>query len=296
MNLARSLLVACERFPEQEAFPGIRYRELLPRIQRIAGGLAVEPGERVALILDNRVETALLYWAAQWAGAVAVPLSLAPLPRGARLLPRRLRRHANADRWRSAARRPSARRSARPGRAGAVADPLHLGHDRSAEGRPALAPSRPRRGALAGHPPRLRHRRADARGHASLPHDGHPHAARHAPGRRLLRPAGALRPVRGARPSRRTAHQRAVPRADPVLRPARAARPDARRHLVGARARVRRGGDDVDPRRALLPGARPGDLRQPLRVDRDLHVHDRDRSAAQAGLRRTSRGEHAHAV
>ena len=75
MNLARSLLVACERFPEQEAFPGIRYRELLPRVQRIAGGLAVEPGERVALILDNRVETALLYWAAQWAGAVAVPLS-----------------------------------------------------------------------------------------------------------------------------------------------------------------------------------------------------------------------------
>jgi 2-furoate---CoA ligase len=75
MNLAQSLAIACERFPEHEAFPGISYEELLPRVQRIAGGLGVEPGERVAIVLDNRLETALCYWAAQWAGAVAVPLS-----------------------------------------------------------------------------------------------------------------------------------------------------------------------------------------------------------------------------
>jgi 2-furoate---CoA ligase len=75
MNLAQSLAIACERFPEHEAFPGIAYEELLPRVQRIAGGLEVEPGERIALVLDNRLETALCYWAAQWAGAVAVPLS-----------------------------------------------------------------------------------------------------------------------------------------------------------------------------------------------------------------------------
>jgi 2-furoate---CoA ligase len=75
MNLAQSLRAACERFPALEAFPGITYEELLPRVQRIAGGLAVEPGERVALVLDNRLETALCYWAAQWAGAIAVPLS-----------------------------------------------------------------------------------------------------------------------------------------------------------------------------------------------------------------------------
>ena len=75
MNLAQSLANACERFPAHEAFPGITYAELLPRVQRIAGGLDVEPGARVALVLDNRLETALLYWAAQWAGAVAVPLS-----------------------------------------------------------------------------------------------------------------------------------------------------------------------------------------------------------------------------
>ena len=75
MNLAQSLLGACERHPELEAFPGIPYGELVPRVRRIAGGLGVEPGERVALVLDNRLETALLYWACQWAGAVAVPLS-----------------------------------------------------------------------------------------------------------------------------------------------------------------------------------------------------------------------------
>ncbi|MGL6278079.1 MAG: class I adenylate-forming enzyme family protein, partial [Gaiella sp.] len=75
MNLARSLLAACERHPELEAFPGLPYGSLLPRVRRIAGGLDVDPGERVALVLDNRLETALLYWACQWAGVVAVPLS-----------------------------------------------------------------------------------------------------------------------------------------------------------------------------------------------------------------------------
>ncbi len=75
VNLAQSLLAACERHPEAEAFPGITYGELLPRVQHVAGGLGVEPGERVAVVLDNRIETALLYWAAQWAGAVIVPLS-----------------------------------------------------------------------------------------------------------------------------------------------------------------------------------------------------------------------------
>ena len=75
MNLALSLLAACERHPELEAFPGLRYGDLLERVRRIAGGLGVEPGERVAVVLDNRLETALLYWAVQWAGAVFVPLS-----------------------------------------------------------------------------------------------------------------------------------------------------------------------------------------------------------------------------
>ncbi|MEP6812595.1 MAG: AMP-binding protein [Actinomycetota bacterium] len=75
MNLARSLLAACERHPNAEALPGISYGELRRRAARIAGGFGLQQGERVAVILDNRVETALLYWAAQWAGVVFVPLS-----------------------------------------------------------------------------------------------------------------------------------------------------------------------------------------------------------------------------
>jgi len=75
MNLAQSLLAAAERHPNAEAFPGLTYRDLLAMVRRAAGGLGLEPGERVAFVLDNRFETALLYWAAQWAGGVAVPLS-----------------------------------------------------------------------------------------------------------------------------------------------------------------------------------------------------------------------------
>jgi 2-furoate---CoA ligase len=75
MNLARSLLAAAERHPESDALPGITYAGLLERAAAVAGGLGLEPGERLATVLDNRVETALLYWAAQWAGVVFVPLS-----------------------------------------------------------------------------------------------------------------------------------------------------------------------------------------------------------------------------
>ena len=75
MNLALSLQAAAERHPDAEALPGCTYAELRERAARIAGGLALERGERLAVVLDNRVETALLYWAAQWAGVVFVPLS-----------------------------------------------------------------------------------------------------------------------------------------------------------------------------------------------------------------------------
>jgi 2-furoate---CoA ligase len=75
VNLAQSLLAGAERHPELEAFPGLTYGDLLARVRRIAGGVGLAPGERLAVVLDNRVETALLYWAAQWAGVVFVPLS-----------------------------------------------------------------------------------------------------------------------------------------------------------------------------------------------------------------------------
>jgi 2-furoate---CoA ligase len=75
VNLARSLAAACARHPELEAFPGVTYGELLARVRRIAGGLEAGAGDRVAIVLDNRLETPLLLWACWWKGAVAVPLS-----------------------------------------------------------------------------------------------------------------------------------------------------------------------------------------------------------------------------
>ena len=75
MNLALSLRAAAERHPDAQALPGHTYAQLRERAARIAGGLGLERGERLAVVLDNRVETGLLYWAAQWAGVVFVPLS-----------------------------------------------------------------------------------------------------------------------------------------------------------------------------------------------------------------------------
>jgi 2-furoate---CoA ligase len=75
VNLARSLAAACARHPELEAFPGLTYGDLFRRVRRIAGGLEAEAGERAAMVLDNRLETALLLWACWWKGVVAVPLS-----------------------------------------------------------------------------------------------------------------------------------------------------------------------------------------------------------------------------
>jgi 2-furoate---CoA ligase len=75
VNLARSLLAACERSPDARALPGYTYAQLRDSAARIAGGLQLGSGDRLAVVLDNRVETALLYWAAQWAGIVFVPLS-----------------------------------------------------------------------------------------------------------------------------------------------------------------------------------------------------------------------------
>src|SRR3954452_19892963 len=82
VNLARTLQYAAERRPDAEAVVGggerLTYAELHERAARLAGGLArlgVEPGERVAVLLKNRVETVALYWACQWLGAWFVPLN-----------------------------------------------------------------------------------------------------------------------------------------------------------------------------------------------------------------------------
>ena len=198
VNLARSLLAACERASASvEAFPGSRYGELLPRVRRLAGGLPTrrEPGDRVAVVLDNRLETALLYWACQWLGAVFVPLSWRALGGGAR---------ATASTDCGAARRA-------PGDGDALPDgddehPGALDRDErelslllytsGTTGRPKGVPRSHRAdragGLVAGAPARLRLRRPHARRDAALPHDGDPLARRDAPRRRLLRPAAAV--------------------------------------------------------------------------------------------------------
>jgi 2-furoate---CoA ligase len=82
VNLGEHLLACAERHPEALAIADgeqrVTYAELLGRARSAAGGLSelgVAPGDRVAAVLKNRVETAVLYWASQWLGAVFVPLN-----------------------------------------------------------------------------------------------------------------------------------------------------------------------------------------------------------------------------
>ena len=222
MNLARSLLDACERDPEAEAFPGLRYGELLPRVRaHRRRPRASAPGARVAIVLDNRLETALLYWACQWAGAVCVPLSwrlsddeleYCVVDSGADVVVR------EGDPLPDGAEHPGALdRDERE-----ISLLLYTsGHDRPAEGSAALARA-DRAGGM-----------VQALQHGYLPGDrtlgvmplyhtmGIHSLARDAPRRRLLRPPGALGRRRGAAPDRGAADHVALPRADALPRPAR---------------------------------------------------------------------------
>ena len=83
MNLAAVLEAAAARAGGADAVvqPGsvqLSYADLRERAARLAGGLAalgLARGEPLAAVLDNRHELVELYWAAQWLGAVFVPLS-----------------------------------------------------------------------------------------------------------------------------------------------------------------------------------------------------------------------------
>ena len=78
----------------------------------------------------------------------------------------------------------------------------------------------------------------------------------------------------------------ALPRADALPRPRAPPRARRTRPLVGARARLRRRRDDLERSvAALRRGLRARGLRQPLRLDRDLHLLDRPRPGREAGLR-----------
>jgi 2-furoate---CoA ligase len=82
MNLALTLQAAAERHPEREAVVEgdlrITYGELRLRASRLAGRLSehgVGRGDHLVVLLRDRTETVLLYWACQWLGAWFVPLN-----------------------------------------------------------------------------------------------------------------------------------------------------------------------------------------------------------------------------
>jgi 2-furoate---CoA ligase len=83
VNLAASLESSAARWPEREALVEadrrrLTYPQLRERAARLAAGLGrlgLGAGDRLVAVLDNRSETVELYWAAQWLGAVYVPLS-----------------------------------------------------------------------------------------------------------------------------------------------------------------------------------------------------------------------------
>jgi 2-furoate---CoA ligase len=81
-DLGRTFLAAVERSPEALAIVDgerrLSYAAWYCEIGRVAGGLAalgLSRRDRLALILQNRLEMATLHWACQLAGIVVTPLN-----------------------------------------------------------------------------------------------------------------------------------------------------------------------------------------------------------------------------
>ena len=81
-DLGRVLIAAAERTPQALAVvDGPRrfdYAAWLDTVARVAGGLGglgLRPGDRLAVVMQNRWEMAALHWACQLAGIAAVPLN-----------------------------------------------------------------------------------------------------------------------------------------------------------------------------------------------------------------------------
>ena len=81
-DLGRVLIAATERTPQALAVvDGLHrfdYAAWLDTVARVAGGLGglgLRPGDRLAVVMQNRWEMAALHWACQLAGVVAVPLN-----------------------------------------------------------------------------------------------------------------------------------------------------------------------------------------------------------------------------
>src|SRR5215467_13544212 len=81
-DLGTSFLAAVERSPDALAIVDdagrFTYAEWYREISRVAGGLAglgLRRGDRLAVVLQNRLEMASLHWACQFAGIVVTPLN-----------------------------------------------------------------------------------------------------------------------------------------------------------------------------------------------------------------------------
>ncbi|MCM3397755.1 AMP-binding protein [Oceanobacillus profundus] len=82
MNLGKMFEFSVSRFPENTAIVEedrrYTYREFNSQINKLAVSLqelGIEKGDRVVIILKNRLETVALYWAVQKVGAVFTPIN-----------------------------------------------------------------------------------------------------------------------------------------------------------------------------------------------------------------------------
>src|SRR5215470_17851206 len=81
-DLGRTFIAAVERNPDATAIADgkrrLSYALWYEEIGRVAGGLTalgLKRGDRLAVILQNRLEMASLHWACQFAGIVVTPLN-----------------------------------------------------------------------------------------------------------------------------------------------------------------------------------------------------------------------------
>lgn len=83
MNLYQMFLYAVARFPDQQALAQGKkrytYSELAIEVNRVASALqklGLKPRDRVMVLLKNRIETVVIFWAVQQLGAVFAPINL----------------------------------------------------------------------------------------------------------------------------------------------------------------------------------------------------------------------------
>ena len=81
-DLGRVLIAAAERTPRslavvdgEKRFDYAAWLDTVARVAAGLGGLGLRPGDRLAVVMQNRWEMAALHWACQLAGVVVVPLN-----------------------------------------------------------------------------------------------------------------------------------------------------------------------------------------------------------------------------